>query len=162
LGRTGTAAEDGGHDGDLGRACREEEEGRREERKERGRERDGAGSLSLGRRAATTAAISSPDRRAGHCQAAACLNGGRGWLGEWWAGPWWASSCCAARQIRGRGGKDLGRTRPGEKEMDFIFYTLFSIFCFLVLNILLLFSNICWFRLYQKEINIYKGLQKLY
>jgi hypothetical protein len=61
---------------ERGRAARE-----REERKG-ARERDGAGSLSLHRRAATTVAISSPDRRAGHCQAAACLNGGRGSLGN--------------------------------------------------------------------------------
>jgi hypothetical protein len=41
----------GGHGGDLGRACREEEEGTREERKERGRERDGSGRGSYPHRA---------------------------------------------------------------------------------------------------------------
>jgi hypothetical protein len=40
-------------------------------------------------------------------------------------GPCWAASCCAAWQVRERGGKYLGQTRPGEKEMDFFLYTLF-------------------------------------
>jgi hypothetical protein len=54
-GRSGTVVADGGHGGDLGRACREEEEGTREERKERGRERDG-GTGSYPLQAGTAAA----------------------------------------------------------------------------------------------------------
>jgi hypothetical protein len=72
-----------------------------------------------------------------------------------WAGPWWAASWCTLRQIRVGRGPNGPETTQEKKRKENNFF-----FCFLVLNILLLFANIWIFKFYQ--IYIYAGAFKTY
>jgi hypothetical protein len=99
------------------------------------------------------------DGRRGARQLPGCLRKRTSWGGG--LGRCRAASYCAKaadkREIR----EDLGRTRPGEKEMDFFLYTLF----YFLFSSFKHFIVVCKHLLIQtlsKKINIYKGLQKLY